>query len=219
MKKALNRSIYWGISVCIILICLLMPILTTNAWFTAGENQQIQIIVNIENINLNVYQRVNGDTGDGVLIKTFDENDSSTEKSYIDLTDGSGTGVREILPNQSYSLNLTLKNEDTGSASVYVRYKIEMYVNGLTDTAIQLNISGQTAPNGTTAGFELNSDGYYYYRNSAGNQQYPSQANLNMLTSFSIPYSEFVNNDINADTVKLVVTVEAFDLDPSLGTT
>ena len=218
MKKALNRSINWGFSVCVILICLLMPILTTNAWFTAGENQQIQIVINIENINLNVYQKLNGDTGEGVLIKTFDENDGSGEKSYIDLTDGSGTGVREILPNQNYSLNLTLKNEDTGSASVYVRYKIVMFVNGLTDTAIQLNISGQTAPNGTTAGFELNSDGYYYYRNSVGNQQYASQANLNMLTSFSIPYSEFVNNDINADIVKLVVTVEACDMDP-LGTT
>lgn len=219
MKKAVNRSINWGISVCIALICLLMPILTTNAWFTAGENQQIQIVVNIQNINLSVYQRIAGDTGDGVLIKTYEENDSSTEKSYIDLTDGSNTGVREIVPNQNYSLNLTLRNADTGSASVYVRYKVEMFVNG-TNSPIQLNISGQTASSGETAGFELNSaDGYYYYRNSSGNQLYPAQANLNMLTAFSIPYSEFVNNDINADMVKLVVTVEAFDTDPSLGTT
>lgn len=208
----------WIISGFIILACLLFPILKTNAWFTSGDNQQVQIILEISNINLQVYQKLPGESGEGTLIKTYEENIAEQEKSYINLTDSSNNVVREILPNTEYSLNLTLKNADTGSASVFVRYKIEMFINGETDTLIDLNIIGASAPNGATAGFELDSDGYYYYRNSSGNQRYPSQANLNMLTAFSIPYSEFIDitNDINADSVKLVVTVEGFDVDPSL---
>lgn len=208
----------WIISSFIILACLLFPILKTNAWFTSGDNQQVQIILEISNINLQVYQKLSGESGEGTLIKTYEENDEEQEKSYINLTDSSNNAVREILPNTEYSLNLTLKNADTGSASVFVRYKIEMFINGETDTLIDLNIIGASAPNGATAGFELDSDGYYYYRNSSGNQRYPSQANLNMLTAFSIPYSEFIDitNNINADSVKLVVTIEGFDVDPSL---
>lgn len=208
----------WIISSFIILACLLFPILKTNAWFTSGDNQQVQIILDISNINLQVYQKLSGESGEGTLIKTYEENDEEQEKSYINLTDSSNNVVREILPNTEYSLNLTLKNADTGSASVFVRYKIEMFINGETDTLIDLNIIGASAPNGATAGFKLDSDGYYYYRNSSGNQRYPSQANLNMLTAFSIPYSEFIDitNNINADSVKLVVTIEGFDVDPSL---
>lgn len=208
----------WIISSFIILACLLFPILKTNAWFTSGDNQQVQIILEISNINLQVYQKLPGESGEGTLIKTYEENIAEQEKSYINLTDSSNNVVREILPNTEYSLNLTLKNADTGSASVFVRYKIEMFINGETDTLIDLNIIGASAPNGATAGFELDSDGYYYYRNSSGNQRYPSQANLNMLTAFSIPYSEFIDitNNINADSVKLVVTIEGFDVDPSL---
>ena len=220
MKKSYKSRnlIMWIISSFIILACLLFPILKTNAWFTSGDNQQVQIILEISNINLQVYQKLPGESGEGTLIKTYEENDEEQEKSYINLTDSSNNAVREILPNTEYSLNLTLKNADTGSASVFVRYKIEMFINGETDTLIDLNIIGASAPNGATAGFELDSDGYYYYRNSSGNQRYPSQANLNMLTAFSIPYSEFIDitNDINADSVKLVVTIEGFDVDPSL---
>ena len=220
MKKSYKSRnlIMWIISSFIILACLLFPILKTNAWFTSGDNQQVQIILQISNINLQVYQKLPGESGEGTLIKTYEENDEEQEKSYINLTDSSNNVVREILPNTEYSLNLTLKNGDTGSASVFVRYKIEMFINGETDTLIDLNIIGASAPNGATAGFELDSDGYYYYRNSSGNQRYPSQANLNMLTAFSIPYSEFIDitNDINADSVKLVVTIEGFDVDPSL---
>lgn len=220
MKKSYKSRnlIMWIISSFIILACLLFPILKTNAWFTSGDNQQVQIILQISNINLQVYQKLPGESGEGTLIKTYEENDEEQEKSYINLTDSSNNVVREILPNTEYSLNLTLKNADTGSASVFVRYKIEMFINGETDTLIDLNIIGASAPNGATAGFELDSDGYYYYRNSSGNQRYPSQANLNMLTAFSIPYSEFIDitNNINADSVKLVVTIEGFDVDPSL---
>lgn len=220
MKKSYKSRnlIMWIISSFIILACLLFPILKTNAWFTSGDNQQVQIILEISNINLQVYQKLPGESGEGTLIKTYEENDEEQEKSYINLTDSSNNVVREILPNTEYSLNLTLKNADTGSASVFVRYKIEMFINGETDTLIDLNIIGASAPNGATAGFELDSDGYYYYRNSSGNQRYPSQANLNMLTAFSIPYSEFIDitNNINADSVKLVVTIEGFDVDPSL---
>lgn len=220
MKKSYKSRnlIMWIISSFIILACLLFPILKTNAWFTSGDNQQVQIILEISNINLQVYQKLPGESGEGTLIKTYEENDEEQEKSYINLTDSSNNVVREILPNTDYSLNLTLKNADTGSASVFVRYKIEMFINGETDTLIDLNIIGASAPNGATAGFELDSDGYYYYRNSSGNQRYPSQANLNMLTAFSIPYSEFIDitNNINADSVKLVVTIEGFDVDPSL---
>ena len=220
MKKSYKSRnlIMWIISSFIILACLLFPILKTNAWFTSGDNQQVQIILQISNINLQVYQKLSGESGEGTLIKTYEENDEEQETSYINLTDSSNNAVREILPNTEYSLNLTLKNADTGSASVFVRYKIEMFINGETDTLIDLNIIGASAPNGATAGFELDSDGYYYYRNSSGNQRYPSQANLNMLTAFSIPYSEFIDitNDINADSVKLVVTIEGFDVDPSL---
>ncbi len=218
MKKAKGQSIsIIVLAVLMILICLSLPLFKTSAWFTSGDNQQIQIVIKISNINLSVYQKFSTSTGDGTLIQTYDENEEATNKSYVDLTNGDGT-TREILPDNDYALTLTLKNEDKGTSSMYVRYKVELLINGTdADISLNLSISGQSAPTSTTAGFVKNADGYYYYKDSAENNlTYPSNTNLAMMTSFSIPYSEFIktSNNINADTVKLVVTIEGFDVDP-----
>ncbi len=187
----------------------------TNSWFTSGQGQQIECIVTIGQINLNVYQ------GD-VLINSNEDNETASSPSYVDLT--SGTNNRKILPDQDYTLNLTLRNEETtGTQSIYVRYKIELFAcNNGTDILLNPIISGYTTPASSSngLGFVYNSaDGYYYYQNGSGvNQTLPAGANVNIIGSFNIPYSDFAYtgeySTINGNNIKLVITIEGFDTDP-----
>ncbi len=208
------------LSVLIILFSLFASILgVTNAWFTSGENQKIECVINIAQININVYQAL--PSGDEVLIKSNQQNADSSSPSYVDLTNSSND--REIIPDQYYSLNLKLKNEDNGDQSLYIRYKIELYACNY-DSDILLNpiISGYTTPSASSNGFVYNqADGYYYYQNNTGeNQIYLSNEESIMIGGFTIPYSDFAFTGnyptINGNNIKIVITIEGFDINPQV---
>lgn len=220
MKKLRRDSQLSILSVMLILTTLLLAILgITNSWFTSGENKKIELVINIGQINIAVYQQK--PDGSEVLINTFEENETSPQPSYVDLTDN--TGSREIVPDQNYSLNLILKNTDVGDQSLYIRYKIELYAcNNDEDILLHPSISGFTAPTASSNGFVYDeTDGYYYYRNGAGvNQPYDSNQSNSIIGAFSIPYSDFAFTGdyptINGNNLKLVLSVEGFDVNPQV---
>lgn len=189
----------------------------TSAWFTSGQGLQIECIVNIGQMNLSVYQMT--DSGD-VLIRTFNENETSTTPSYVDVTNGAGT--KEIIPDVQNSLTLKLVNNDVGTQSVYIRYKIEFYVSNYNadDILLDSSISGFASPTGTSNGF-VYSNGYYYYQNNSGeNQIFETDEEVNLMTAFVINYSSFeFDGDyptISGNNFKMVITIEGFDVDPGV---
>lgn len=219
MKRTKVVSSLNVMTVLIILLGLLLAFVgVTNSWFTSGQGLQIECIVNIGQMNLSLYQ-VNSD-GEDVLIRTFNENETSNQPSYVDVTNGEGT--KEIVPDVENSLTLKLVNNDQGDQSVYLRYKIEFYVSDYNSNDILLNstIAGYTAPTASNNGF-VYSNGYYYYQNNAGeNQIFPYGEEINLMTSFVIDYSSFAFDGeyptISGNNFKIVITVEGFDVDPGV---
>ena len=218
MKRFQKYSQLKILTVMILLLSIFMAIIgITNSWFTSGENKKIEIEVHIGQIDIELYQ-VKTD-GTEVLINTNEDNQTVTTPSYIDITDG--TDSREIVPDQNYTLNLVLRNSDEGNQSLYVRYKIELYACGNNyDILLHPNISGYTTPTGNSNGFVYDpTDGYFYYRNNEGeNQTLTSQDDATLIGSFMIPYSDFAfagnYSTINGNNLKLVLTVEGYDVDP-----
>lgn len=203
MKKYRTSKFTYVALAVVLLLCVLLSISSTGAWFTAGAGNQIEMIVHIQNVRINIYQQLTED----VLIYSNRENETAENKSYITM---SGT----ILPDATNNLILKLKNEESGGSSVYIRYKIQILMCGKTeDVALNATLMGMTAPTSSTNGFVLGADGYYYYQNNAGvYQPYAGGTYATMLTSFVVPYSEFNNNgeisDVNGKIVKFKITVE-----------
>ena len=151
------------ISALIILISIFVALVgNVNAWFTAEHKDGIQMIINIGDLKLNLYQRI---TGQEELneVYTYAENlkDTTTTKKYIDFKG-------KVLPDGQNYIELILKNEDQGSAAMYLRFKFELYVRNATkDILIPTTIYGVDEK------FELkpaqtgnNDSGYYYYKSS-----------------------------------------------------
>ena len=206
-----NKSIPINIlSAFIILICLFLPCVgLTNAWFTSESLIGVQIVVQVGSLKLGLYQNING-----VKTKILASGEMSTgtapNAQYVVLENG------PIEPDKANSLTLTLANEDTGSASMYVRFKFEVYVHGTeSDTLIESTIDGFTEQTGTQKGFKLNSDGYYYYTDVSGEPTlYEKGASEPIMTSFTIPYTNFINANgtmqlINSDTVYIKLIIDA----------
>lgn len=219
MKRIKVVSSLNVLTVLVILVGLLLAFVgVTSAWFTSGQGLQIECIVNIGQMNLSVYQVM--DSGDEILIRTFNENETSTTPSYVDITNGAGT--KEIIPDVQNSLTLKLVNNDAGTQSVYLRYKIEFYVSNYNsdDILLDSNISGFIAPTETSNGF-VYSNGYYYYQNASGeNQIFDLNEDVNLMTSFTISYSNFEFDGeyptISGNNFKMIITIEGFDVDPGV---
>ncbi len=205
VKKTKSISINI-ISVFIILICLLLSCVgVTNAWFTSESQNGVLIKINVGKLQLNLYQDINGTS---TKILTDVENGSAAKPQYVVLNGA-------ILPDVKNDLILTLSNEDEGSASMYVRFKFEIYARGvLSDTLIESRIDGYVKQTSTTSGFVL-SDGYYYYRDKTGaNALFEKGASEVIMESFIVPYSSFINDAgtlkiINSDTIYINLVVEA----------
>ena len=208
MIKRKNTTKYWLLSAIVLLVVLLCTINITNSWFTSGDGLKVECEITVGKFNLQVWQ-VKGATE--VEIYSNEDNESSTTKSYVDLTNNNANKM--ILPDESYGLSLKLKNADTGTESFYLRYKINLLMCGKTSsTTLNATITGAQAPTSTTAGFVKHSNGYYYYENQAGvGQEYASNTNLLMITGFSIPYSEFYTNNYNGEIIKIQITIECSD--------
>lgn len=200
----ITKLLYVATSIMLFMfICV--SIENTNSWFTAGDGLKVECIVSIGKYNLNVYQ-VNTDSST-TLIKSTEENESEEEKSYVDLSEGNA--LREIVPDNNYSLKLTLNNTDAGNEGMYIRYKIEFYACGLSDTLLDVNLSGMTAPTVSNNGFIYDSvSEYYYYQNNLGVlQKYESGNNDYILSSFNIPYSQFGPN-LSGAILKIIINIQ-----------
>lgn len=199
MIKRKNGVQLWLLSAILLLAGLLCSIGVTGAWFTFGDGLKVECTVVIGQFNLKVSQIIGSSTVD---LNTYDQTVSSPK--YVDITYGSNNTL-EILPDETYTLNLQLTNNDQGSESFYLRYKLTLY---------KCSKSGDVALNATFSGNDssfVKSGNYYYYGVSASNlSKYESGKSLMMCSSFSIPYSEFVNN-FNGENVRLEILVECSD--------
>lgn len=201
-KKTKNISIN-VLSVFIILVCLLFAVVgETNAWFTAEHQNGIQIVVDVGVLKLKVYQN---SIDDNNQIYTNEDNVKESTSKYVNLGG-------EVLPDTVVPLTLLLSNQDKGSASMYVRFKFEIFARGrdaTDDRLVASTISGFTPATyvsagnaGNQKGFRYNSaDGYYYYQSAEGasvanfsstyNAKMVKNEYATLLTGFTIPYEGY----------------------------
>ncbi|MBO5954477.1 MAG: hypothetical protein J6Q13_00730 [Clostridia bacterium] len=184
---------------------------SVNSWFTDTHRNGVQISVEIGDLKLKVYQASLDNEGNivensKVEILTNEINheygtdeieegqpNTETNPQYIDLGG-------EIVPETPVDLVLVLANQDSGSASMFVRFKFEIYVRGLTsDTKIEgVTITGFKTPDATTCGFVKEDDGYYYYQDNEGNNAlFAKNAEVTMMHNFTVPLSAFLDANGN----------------------
>lgn len=230
-KKKMSSISINVMSAFVILMCLFMAIVNpANAWFTDSHKQGVQIEVDVGDLKLKVYQNSISDANE-ILTNAVNSiyetdknpngaNNTSTNPQYISLSG-------EIAPDTTVGLKLILANKDLGSASMYVRYKLEIYARGfVTDTLLEnVEITGFDAAEDGVPGFVKNAtDGYYYYQNYSSNAQFSNENNALftknedavMLTHFEVPYDDFVISTtdgglklVNSDTVYIKLIVQA----------
>ena len=226
------------LSVLTILMCLLLCVITpTNSWFMDSHNDGVQILVDVGTLKLKVYQNSVPTESELATNPTKNEIFSNVTNSNYetdkneDQTENTKTNPQyislggEIKPDTAVPLTLILANKDEGSASMYVRFKLEVYSRGITaDTLLEgVTLSGYNAPlsEGTelesAEGFVFNSaDGYYYYQTYTTSTQFSNANNARfakgedeiMLTSFTVPYSAFVcveENDENYEYGEFII--------------
>ena len=193
MKKTKALNLIQILSVLLLIGLCMSCIGVGNSWFTtSGKNVLVEVYIGA--INLKVMQ---GET-----------EINSNKDSYIGI-DG------EIMPDTLKTLNLTLKNGETGSDGYFIRYKIDFCVGSIDGEDVVLNseISGYALQTASMAGFKQESDGWLYYKNASGqNQKYQAGANLSIIGGFTIPYEEFVDENgnpiLNCSTLKIKVYIE-----------
>ena len=207
LKKTKDISINI-LSVCIILVCLLLSCVgSTNAWFTSEHDQGVEIIANVGDLKLKLYQNINDSD---VEILTNQKNAASANKQYVQLNS-------VIAPDTDIDIVLKIANEDLGSTSMYLRYKFELFSRGVeSDTLIPCEISGYTKPTEATNGFTYNeSEKYYYYTDNVGNKAlFQKGASALLMESFQVKYSNFIDADgdfklVNSDALYVKLTIDA----------
>lgn len=205
LKKTKGISINI-VSVFVILTCLLLSCVgVTNAWFTSEHQNGVEIVVNIGDLKLSLYQKI-GDNYVQVFNNT--ENKTSANPNYIVLDN-------KIVPDEDVNLNLKINNEDPGSTSMYLRFKFELFIRGVEeDTLLPCNIDGFDEPTETSYGFTYN-NGYYYYTNVNGeNVQFAKSSSAILMESFNVDYSNFIESDgdfalVDSDVIYIKLTIDA----------
>ena len=210
IKRDRFSLIYLLLTVVITLSLFVSSVSFVNAWFITSHNKGIQIVINLSDMNLSLYQKFgNVET----LLNTNKENVGAETPSYITLSNN------EIVPDVENELNLILENSDAGSG-IYLRYSLKLIAQGVefdqqsqryvkkeTIIPIELNLGD---------GIVENND-YYYYGivDENGNltdstffeKVGDTAARLTLLTGFTVPYSSFKQME-GSETLKLVLSVE-----------
>ncbi len=205
------------LSVFIILITVLLSSVgVTNSWFTGNVKNGIRVDVVVASLDLQLYQTI--DSKETKILTTVKNNEAET--------DGNNTTNPQylvfsgaLLPDEYVPITLTLKNEDVGSSSMYVRFKFELYrrtING--DVLVPIEITPGGIADGKSGGFGIktgDSSGYFYYQNSSQeNSVFNTGENAVLLTQFRVPTSSFVDENgnmklVNSDTCYIRITIEA----------
>ena len=213
--KSLSINI---LSALIVLMSVFIGIIGgANAWFTTEHKNGIYIQMEIGDLKLKLYKN---SVVQSNLIYTYDDNEDMNEsdKSYVPLSG-------EIQPDTFNNLVIILSNEDAGSASMYVRYKLEMYRRSRgtdPDELVPINITQYVPASGENR-FRAHSDGYCYYQTSTGasagsysssnNAKLAKNQNVQLFTGFTVPYSSFIDRIGNlidgSDSLYIKLTIEA----------
>ena len=182
------------------LIALLCISLTgTNAWFQVEKERKLYFDITISSVALKVYQN------------SIESNNELNK--FADTTEKFVTLSGKFIPDQEVPLTLILKNADAGTDSLYLRYKIQL-VNLSTGEDIPIELNGKTE--GAAGGF-VEIDGWNYYQANGENAKYHQNEETYLLTSFTIPYSSFVDSDnvlkLNGgESVKFVLTIQTSEV-------
>ena len=196
------------LSAIVILLCLFLGAVNpVNAWFTDSHKNGVQIQIEIGDLKLKVFQ--NNASVAGNEISTNADNAENNTNKYIELSG-------EITPDNPVNLKLILTNKDSGSASMYVRYKFEVYTRGISaDTKLDgVEIAGFVAPTESAKGVVKDGDYYYYRDNTNANALFTKGSEFTMLQTFKVPFSAFVDVNgnmliTNSATIYLKLIVEA----------
>lgn len=159
----------------------------TNSWFTDSHKNGVLIEIEIGELKLKVFQNDETIALNEIYSNKYNEENSTSQ--YVNLGG-------KIIPGTPVPLTLILTNQDSGSASMFVRYKFEVYIRGVSsDTKIEgVSITGYLAPTNEAGGFVKDGD-YYYYRNNSGeNTLFAKNEVETLMQYFTIPESAFVNN-------------------------
>jgi len=207
-KKSTTISINI-LSVFIILVCFCIGVVGyTNSWFSTTQKNGVQIIVDVGEMKLQLYQKLATQTN---TIYTYDENQENGTTNYVVLDD-------EIIPDVLTDLNLVLSNEDRGSASMFLRFKFELFVRGVSvDRSIPIEIEGFAQPGESSNGFVkriVDGETYYYYQNDNGtNEKFEKGATeISLLTGFKVTYDTVLNNSYlssGSESVYIKLTIDA----------
>ena len=180
------------VSALIILISLFIGVVGyTNAWFSAGHSNGVQILINVGDIKLKLYQLdANDNRRELTNTNIQDGEGETTNKEYIELSDS-------IAPGTPIELKLQLENKEVGSSAMYVRFKFQLFARGLDeDTEIPVTIASDNSWSSTQEGFKLNtSDNYYYYCATNGSHtKMAYNTNVMLINSFTIELADMYDN-------------------------
>lgn len=203
-------------SVLAILVFLILMVFSgfiygsTHAWFTSGSGVKISFEVEVGDLDVTIRQILSG-TNEEVII--YRGGEYFNEINLASKENDSKYIFPDINPVEtSYDLNLEMSNADIGVGSVKIKYKVDFYACGLnSDTLLNSDIIGYTAPSGSTSGFVYNSaDGYYYYRKADNTlDDLASNATVKLMTKFKINYDDAYASS-NASTIKMVLNIVTY---------
>jgi hypothetical protein len=186
---------------------------STNAWFTSEQKNGVQIIVNVGELKLNLYQKIKNPETQAVTkneIYSYEQHSGQITTNYIELNG-------PIVPGQKMPLNLCLENKDVASVPMYVKFTFALFIrNGISDIQIPVVLTTENAPNisfGQKTGAAHND--YYYYQNAnKENVLFSKDVSVDLMTHFEIDYNQMLNNDgslkyDSSDAMYIKLTIEA----------
>lgn len=194
----------------LLLALLVASVGVANAWFVASHRKGLQIIMQLGQMKILLYQEVSGNE---ILIKTNGDNAKEDDPTYITLE------KEEIVPDEENELKLILENDDLGSGT-YLRFKFEIYTQQVRyDDAQQKYVKHEVkVPVNVMLGDSIVKSGDYYYYGTVDNEGNLTDSiffektsddpvRLTLMTGFEVPYSSFDLLE-GSETVKLVLNIE-----------
>lgn len=203
------------LSVLIILMSVFIAVVgSTNSWFTSKQENGVQIIINVGDLKLNLYQKTKDEETQQVTTKeiyTYEQNTTDKTNKYIELSG-------PVIPGEDVALNLCLENKDIKSVPMYVRFKFELYLRDKTKDIkipVLLKVDGETGDASFGQKDNASINDYYYYQDSGKNNVlFEKEASVDLMTHFKIDYDEMLkaNGDINyfsSEAMYIKLTIEA----------
>ena len=202
MKKTRNSFSLTIILTMMLLACLLMVSLgSTGAWFSA-TGSVLKFQINLSGADIYVYQTLNGN----------DVKLDASEQSYITLD-------QEIAPGEEVPLILKVKNNEL--AGTYLRFKFDVFALGQENVSIPVSLNLDMVSENNNGFFQsAEGDEYWIYEQYISTNDDGSincapvtmTGELELISGFTIEESDFIEKQLNGNTIKIVLTVECSDI-------